>query len=124
MKKVFYVIGIIIFLAICYIFVNFFYFDSWACHSSEKQLNNYVKHEDTKKLKEVAKDNKTYQFLKKQNKISIDGKSDNQGSGHIGYYRIDINGKPASLFIKIKYCLLYTSPSPRDRQKSRMPSSA
>ena len=23
-----------------------------------------------------------------------------------------------------KYCLLYTSPSPRDRQKSRMPSSA
>ena len=25
---------------------------------------------------------------------------------------------------KLKYCLLYTSPSPRDRQKSRMPSSA
>ena len=25
---------------------------------------------------------------------------------------------------KHKYCLLYTSPSPRDRQKSRMPSSA
>ena len=24
----------------------------------------------------------------------------------------------------IKLCLLYTSPSPRDRQKSRMPSSA
>ena len=24
----------------------------------------------------------------------------------------------------IYYCLLYTSPSPRDRQKSRMPSSA
>ena len=106
MKKVFYGIGIIIFLAICYIFVNFFYFDSWACHSSEKQLNNYVKHEDTKKLKDVAKDNKTYQFLKKQNKISIDGKSDNQGSGHIGYYRIDINGKPAALFIKIKHSFL------------------
>ena len=28
------------------------------------------------------------------------------------------------LFGKTKYCLLYTSPSPRDRQKSRMPSSA
>eukprot|EP00828_Plagiopyla_frontata_P020791 TRINITY_DN26674_c0_g1_i1.p1 TRINITY_DN26674_c0_g1~~TRINITY_DN26674_c0_g1_i1.p1 ORF type:complete len:117 (-),score=20.52 TRINITY_DN26674_c0_g1_i1:48-398(-) len=27
-------------------------------------------------------------------------------------------------FIKNKSCLLYTSPSPRDRQKSRMPSSA
>ena len=25
---------------------------------------------------------------------------------------------------KVKACLLYTSPSPRDRQKSRMPSSA
>ena len=26
--------------------------------------------------------------------------------------------------IQISFCLLYTSPSPRDRQKSRMPSSA
>ena len=26
--------------------------------------------------------------------------------------------------MKFYYCLLYTSPSPRDRQKSRMPSSA
>ena len=25
---------------------------------------------------------------------------------------------------RVKNCLLYTSPSPRDRQKSRMPSSA
>ena len=25
---------------------------------------------------------------------------------------------------QFSYCLLYTSPSPRDRQKSRMPSSA
>ena len=30
----------------------------------------------------------------------------------------------ASLEIDISACLLYTSPSPRDRQKSRMPSSA
>ena len=26
--------------------------------------------------------------------------------------------------LKLAFCLLYTSPSPRDRQKSRMPSSA
>ena len=34
--------------------------------------------------------------------------------------------KPEQLFIKglSLFCLLYTSPSPRDRQKSRMPSSA
>ena len=31
----------------------------------------------------------------------------------------------ALAFLKAEYrCLLYTSPSPRDRQKSRMPSSA
>ena len=30
----------------------------------------------------------------------------------------------AKTFGKAKGCLLYTSPSPRDRQKSRMPSSA
>ena len=28
------------------------------------------------------------------------------------------------IFGRFDYCLLYTSPSPRDRQKSRMPSSA
>ncbi|MDU5815663.1 MAG: DUF3139 domain-containing protein [Staphylococcus sp.] len=53
MKKVFYSIGIIIVLVICYIFVNFFFFDSWACHSSEKQLNNYVKHEEAKLKQKV-----------------------------------------------------------------------
>ena len=37
---------------------------------------------------------------------------------HIGY-RYDVNLLP-----DYKSCLLYTSPSPRDRQKSRMPSSA
>ena len=32
--------------------------------------------------------------------------------------------KESSKELIIKTCLLYTSPSPRDRQKSRMPSSA
>ena len=32
--------------------------------------------------------------------------------------------RPGSIFRKGYTCLLYTSPSPRDRQKSRMPSSA
>ena len=36
---------------------------------------------------------------------------------HVVYKIEDCDGN-------IKYCLLYTSPSPRDRQKSRMPSSA
>ena len=34
------------------------------------------------------------------------------------------NGSTAAESIEVPSCLLYTSPSPRDRQKSRMPSSA
>ena len=43
---------------------------------------------------------------------------------------LDENHLQGSLFNKIKFhrdqsgCLLYTSPSPRDRTRSRMPSSA
>ena len=33
-------------------------------------------------------------------------------------------GLPAYLIEHLKACLLYTSPSPRDRTRSRMPSSA
>ena len=32
--------------------------------------------------------------------------------------------RPDKYGFKVRVCLLYTSPSPRDRQKSRMPSSA
>ena len=34
------------------------------------------------------------------------------------------SAKPGAGYTLGNYCLLYTSPSPRDRQKSRMPSSA
>ena len=34
------------------------------------------------------------------------------------------DGKDVTVSLKDKYCLLYTSPSPRDRTRSRMPSSA
>ena len=37
---------------------------------------------------------------------------------------IDVDYLPASDIGENGDCLLYTSPSPRDRQKSRMPSSA
>ena len=36
----------------------------------------------------------------------------------------DMPGTAGNIDAKIEVCLLYTSPSPRDRQKSRMPSSA
>ena len=47
---------------------------------------------------------------------------------HQGYDGIMHGGIISTLLDEIMaryiYCLLYTSPSPRDRQKSRMPSSA
>ena len=36
----------------------------------------------------------------------------------------EASGKMVVVADSFHYCLLYTSPSPRDRQKSRMPSSA
>ena len=41
--------------------------------------------------------------------------------GIMGYTAL---GGLAAVLISVDPCLLYTSPSPRDRQKSRMPSSA
>ena len=43
--------------------------------------------------------------------------------GALGKYILDIEGTDAEERY-IKSCLLYTSPSPRDRSVSRMPSSA
>jgi len=110
LKKLIYIPLIIIVIAICYMILNFLFFDKWVMYSSEKQLNTSIKNKDTKNLKEIAKDNKTYQFLKSQNKVSINGQSDNQGSGHIGYYQVNINDKPATLTVKIKYALLQEKP--------------
>ena len=39
-------------------------------------------------------------------------------SAALAYVKLDLDGK------KLHTCLLYTSPSPRDRTRSRMPSSA
>ena len=51
----------------------------------------------------------------------FDGSSTQQATGD----QSDCVLKPVSQFPDpIRGCLLYTSPSPRDRQKSRMPSSA
>ena len=43
---------------------------------------------------------------------------------HASVSRIQIDRPARAVVITIHTCLLYTSPSPRDRQKSRMPSSA
>ena len=45
-------------------------------------------------------------------------------SGICGYARLRDLPRLRALHATLKLCLLYTSPSPRDRQKARMPSSA
>src|SRR5674476_161830 len=42
----------------------------------------------------------------------------------VAAFTINAGGARAILDAETETCLLYTSPSPRDRQKSRMPSSA
>ena len=57
---------------------------------------------------------------------------DDLGYGDVGCFgakdirtpNIDALAKQGTRFTNFYVCLLYTSPSPRDRQKSRMPSSA
>ena len=50
-----------------------------------------------------------------------------RGFGHTlgnALRRILLSSMPGAAATDVVICLLYTSPSPRDRQKSRMPSSA
>ena len=68
----------------------------------EERLDGFVK--DNDELKKQL--NELQRVLSRQESEAL-----------LGAY-VDING------IKVLSCLLYTSPSPRDRQKSRMPSSA
>ena len=44
--------------------------------------------------------------------------------GKKNWIEFDNQEKKSEEAAKVDTCLLYTSPSPRDRQKSRMPSSA
>ena len=46
-------------------------------------------------------------------------------SASLGFYELGVReGDKVAIHSEYRHCLLYTSPSPRDRQKSRMPSSA
>ena len=65
--------------------------------------------ENMEKVAEAAQEAVRLSLLTKDNLEKLDTK---------------VNKNESSLRASIKACLLYTSPSPRDRQKSRMPSSA
>ncbi|PTH13253.1 hypothetical protein [Staphylococcus auricularis] len=110
MKKYTYILSVIIVLVICYILVNFFFFDKWVGYSSEKKINNYIAKQDTKSLNKISANHKTSHFLKNTQKVSITLLSDNQGSDDKGYYSIEINNKPAHMVIKINHPFLPETP--------------
>ena len=56
--------------------------------------------------------------------LNILGGLDKPSSGFIKIEGTDIFKLKSSELIDYRLCLLYTSPSPRDRTRSRMPSSA
>ena len=52
--------------------------------------------------------------------LQVDGNSDLNGNLDLSGY-LDVDGHTNLDNVSVSGCLLYTSPSPRDRQKSRMP---
>ena len=80
---------------------------------NSNELINKVK--DYNKFLNPEKLDKAYNFAVKAHK------SQKRASGDpYSVHPIEV----ANILTELKFCLLYTSPSPRDRQKSRMPSSA
>ena len=58
----------------------------------------------------------SFEFKEKELTVNLTAEADFQLEAMIEILKLAL--------VKRKICLLYTSPSPRDRQKSRMPSSA
>ena len=77
---------------------------------------------DPEKIYQVMK------FLKETSGFSFDLLSSITAVDYYDHFEVVYHLKSlitlSKATIKAKVCLLYTSPSPRDRQKSRMPSSA
>ena len=64
---------------------------------------------------------KVTKILTQKNSINVDGVKREKTKGE----KVDVPIHATNVIITgLNDCLLYTSPSPRDRQKSRMPSSA
>ena len=87
-----------------------------ACCSALEKLTG--QEEWRQKLREELRRNRSV-GLKLMQQLGIDTTDWDRINAFCNNPRIA--GKP---FVQISTCLLYTSPSPRDRQKSRMPSSA
>ena len=80
--------------------------------STGESGDNEVSQEFVQMEKELNKETSVLSLMREQMKSMV---------GMVSMFVITI---VISLFIRPWYCLLYTSPSPRDRTRSRMPSSA
>ena len=97
------------------------------------QTNNALQDEMRRKQSEIQDLTQTVtlknQDLQRMNEIINTGATVAQKAGppilrDMGYFAAKGNKEMLGIMKKYKYCLLYTSPSPRDRTRSRMPSSA
>eukprot|EP01015_Nassula_variabilis_P025392 TRINITY_DN495_c0_g1_i1.p1 TRINITY_DN495_c0_g1~~TRINITY_DN495_c0_g1_i1.p1 ORF type:complete len:318 (-),score=88.55 TRINITY_DN495_c0_g1_i1:34-987(-) len=81
-------------------------YDRLFLHENPGELDNYIDVLNPQSLvvKRKAKFSKHLKDIKREDKFQFE---------RVGFFSVDYDT-----------CLLYTSPSPRDRQKSRMPSSA
>ena len=95
----------------------------WDKSSSDSALGEYLGYltdSDNQKMQNLV-DGKSISF-QLNDSMNYDSLSEHNSDDfwslllHTGYLTLD--------WEKSRNCLLYTSPSPRDRQKSRMPSSA
>lgn len=111
MKKLIYTSVVLLFLVIICVVGNFLLLDKWNLYQSENQLNDYIENHKDNNLKRISKDDKTYNFLKENNQISVIGESDNQGSRNLYYYRAKINNKPTDLYIKCDHAFIPEKPT-------------
>ena len=79
---------------------------------AEKMMEEYLKNSDAPKRFATRWFPTSYQWNGWDNPVAVQDTEN------------DVMGKRRRTTRRIYICLLYTSPSPRDRQKSRMPSSA
>ena len=72
-------------------------------------------------VKKEMSDPKLLSFFKPGLTLGLDVDTNpSKGIGYVAYQFDEEKGEPG----QVNFCLLYTSPSPRDKRQSRMPSSA